>query len=85
MRRPLYGGERGIQSRQQSSIDTLRVLAKSDFKHDFGEGTASRDKYTQDDLVRFKEIAQGYGLGLVKTLTTGFTGVLGNNPYTLLK
>lgn len=85
MRRPLYGGERGIQSRQQSSIDTLRVLAKSDFKHDFGEGTASRDKYTQDDLVRFKEIAQGYGLGLVKTLTTGFNGVLGNNPYTLLK
>lgn len=85
MRRPLYAGERGIQSRQQSSIDTLRVLAKSDFKHDFGEGTASRDKYTQDDLVRFKEIAQGYGLGLVKTLTTGFNGVLGNNPYTLLK
>jgi hypothetical protein len=85
MRRQLYGGERGIQSRQQSSIDTLRVLAKSDFKHDFGEGTASRDKYTQDDLVRFKEIAQGYGIGLVKTLTTGFNGVLGNNPYTLLK
>jgi hypothetical protein len=85
MRRPLYGGERGIQSREQSSIDTLRVFAKSDFKHDFGEGTASRDKYTQDDLIRFKEIAQGYGLGLVKTLTTGFNGVLGNNPYTLLK
>jgi hypothetical protein len=85
MRRPLYGGDRGIQSREQSSIDTLRVFAKSDFKHDFGEGTASRDKYTQDDLIRFKEIAQGYGLGLVKTLTTGFNGVIGNNPYTLLK
>jgi hypothetical protein len=85
MRRPLYGGERGIQSRQQSTIDTLRVFAKSDFKHDFGEGTASRDKYTQDDLVRFKEIAQGYGLGVVRTLTTGFNDVLGNNPYTLLK
>jgi hypothetical protein len=85
MRRPLYGGERGIQSREQSSIDTLRVFAKSDFKHDFGEGTASRDKYTQDDLIRFKEIAQGYGLGVVKTLTTGFNGVIGNNPYTLLK
>lgn len=85
MRRPLYGGDRGIQSREQSSIDTLRVFAKSDFKHDFGEGTASRDKYTQDDLIRFKEIAQGYGLGVVKTLTTGFNGVIGNNPYTLLK
>lgn len=85
MRRPLYGGDRGIQSREPSSIDTLRVFAKSDFKHDFGEGTASRDKYTQDDLIRFKEIAQGYGLGLVKTLTTGFNGVIGNNPYTLLK
>jgi hypothetical protein len=85
MRRPLYGGDRGIQSREQSSINTLRVFAKSDFKHDFGEGTASRDKYTQDDLIRFKEIAQGYGLGVVKTLTTGFNGVIGNNPYTLLK
>lgn len=84
-RRPLYGGERGIRSREQSTIDTLRVFAKSDFKHDFGEGTPARDKYTQDDLERFKEISQRYGIAKVSAMVAGFGGVLGNNPYTLLK
>jgi hypothetical protein len=63
----------------------LRVFAKSDFKHDFGEGTPSRDKYTSADLQRFNEIAQGYGISQVKALTAGFNDVLGNNPYKLLK
>ena len=82
---PLYGGERGIRSREQASVDTLRIFAKSDFKHDFGDGTPSRDKYTQDDLVRFKEIAQRYGISKVSAMVAGFNSVLENNPFNLLK
>ena len=84
-RRPLYGGERGIRSREQSSIDTLRVFAKSDFKHDFGEGTPARDKYVDADIDSFKQIAQRYGIGKVSAMIAGFGSVLGNNPYNLLK
>jgi hypothetical protein len=84
-RRPLYGGERGIRSREQSTIDTLRVFAKSDFKHDFGANVAERDQYTQEDLERFKEISQRYGITKVAALIAGFGSVLGNNPYVLLK
>ena len=59
MRRPLYGGELGIRSREQDVVDKLLVTAQSDFYHDFGEGVPERDKFTNDDRQRFLEIAQG--------------------------
>lgn len=81
----MKGGERGIRSRDDDTVDKLRILAKSDFKHDFGEGVDSRDKFVQEDLARFLEIAQRYGIGKVKALQQGFNAVLGSNPYTILK
>ena len=83
-RRPLYGGRRGIQSREKDVTDKLMTVAQSDFAHDFGENVPERDKYMKEDLQRFVEIAQGYGIGKVKALTTGFTSVLGSTPYKLL-
>jgi hypothetical protein len=81
----MEGGERGIRSRDDDAVNKLRVLAKSDFKHDFGEGVDSRDKFVGADLARFEEIAQRYGIGKVKALKEGFNRVVGSNPYTILK
>ena len=85
MRRPLYGGERGVRKRSQDINTQLRVFAKSDFMHDFGEGIDTRDKYTSNDLQRFIEIAQRFNLSKTKLLITGFENVVNQNPYTLLK
>jgi hypothetical protein len=85
MRRPLYGGERGVRKRSEGINTQFRVFAKSDFKHDFGEGIDTRDKYTSTDLQRFVEIAQRFNLSKTNALITGFNNVIGNNPYTLLK
>jgi hypothetical protein len=79
-RRNLYGGKRGLQDKG-SAINTLRLFAKSDFKHDFGENVDSRDKYTNDDQGRFLEICQKYGLSKVKAIRAGFDKVIGSNPY----
>jgi hypothetical protein len=84
-RRPLYGGERGIRNRSQDGINLLRLFAKSDFKHDFGEDVSTRDKFVNEDLQRFLEICQKYGLSKVAALRKGFDNVLGQNPYKLLK
>lgn len=84
MRRPLYGGERGIDSRQTPVSDTLRMTAKADFLHDFGEGVPERDKFTEEDVSRFFELAQSYGITKVGAITTSFQGVRGSNPYKLL-
>ena len=59
------GGERGIKARDEDAVDKLRVLAKSDFMHDFGEGVDSRDKFVEADRVRFLEIAQRLAVDLV--------------------
>jgi hypothetical protein len=83
-RRPLYGGERGIRNRGEEVTSQLRTFAKSDFMHDFGEGVDTRDKFTQDDNVRFIEIAQRYGVGKVKAAITGFNSVLNENPFKLI-
>jgi hypothetical protein len=85
MRRPLYGGERGVRKRSDGINTQLRVFAKSDFMHDFGEGIDTRDKYTSNDLQRFIEIAQRFNLSKTNALITGFNTVLNQNPYTLLK
>lgn len=85
MRRPLYGGERGVRKRSEGINTQLRVFAKSDFMHDFGEGIDTRDKYTSNDLQRFIEIAQRFNLSKTNALITGFNTVLNQNPYTLLK
>ena len=84
-RRPLYGGDRGISKRSDTIKSDFRIFAKSDFKHDFGEGVDTRDKYTGSDLQRFTEIAQRYGLSKTKALITGFNKVVGSNPYTILQ
>jgi hypothetical protein len=83
-RRTLYGGERGIRSREADAIQKLLTTAQSDFRHDFGEKVAARDLFTADDTVRFTEIARGYGIGKVKALVTGFNSVIGSTPYTLV-
>ena len=85
MRRPLYGGDRGIQKRSDEIRNRLRLFAKSDFKHDFGENIDTRDKYSQKDLQRFVEISERYGLSKTKVLINGFNDVLNKNPYFLLK
>lgn len=84
-RRPLYGGERGLRKRSEGINTQLRVFAKSDFMHDFGEGVDTRDKYTASDLQRFVEIAQRFNLSKTKALIAGFQNVLGSNPYIQLK
>lgn len=83
-RRPLYGGERGIRNRGDEVTKQLSTFAKSDFMHDFGEGVDARDKFTQDDNVRFIEIAQRYGVGKVRAAVTGFNQVLSQNPFKLI-
>lgn len=85
VRKPLYGGERGIRSREQEVINKLFETAQADFYHDFGEGIAERDKFTQEDRQRFLEIAQGYGISKVTAIVTGFNEVLGSNPFKLVK
>ena len=85
MRRPLYGGERGVRKRSEGINTQLRVFAKSDFMHDFGEGIDTRDKYTSNDLQRFIEIAQRFNLSKTNALIAGFEKVVNQNPYTLLK
>ena len=84
MRRPLYGGERGVRSRADTVKEKLLQTAQADFFHDFGEGVPERDKYRQEDLQRFQEIAQGYGISKYTAIVAGFNSVLGKNPYTLL-
>ena len=84
-RRPLYGGDRGIQKRSDEIRNRLRLFAKSDFKHDFGENIDTRDKYTSSDLQRFVEISERYGLSKTKALISGFNNVINKNPYFLLK
>ncbi len=83
-RRPLYGGDRGLRKRSDNIKTQLRVFAKSDFMHDFGENVDTRDKYTPDDLQRFVEIAQRYNLSKTKALIAGFNKVINSNPYKLL-
>ena len=83
-RRPLYGGDRGLRKRSDPIKTQLRVFAKSDFMHDFGENVDTRDKYTQSDLQRFVEIAQRYNLSKTKALIAGFTSVINSNPYKIL-
>ena len=85
MRRPLYGGERGIRNRDTALKQKFYETGYADFSHDFGEGVPERDKFTGTDLLRFQEIAQGYGISKFKALTTGFDSVLNKNPYTLMK
>lgn len=85
VRRPLYGGDRGIKKRSDNIRKSLRVFAKSDFKHDFGENVDTRDKYTAEDLQRYVEISERYGLSKTKALINGFNTVLGSNPYNMLK
>lgn len=84
-RRKLYGGERGILSRDQAVVNKLFDTAQSDFAHDFGEGVPARDKFVDEDSVRFLEIAQSYGVKNVKALVTVFDSVVGSNPFTLLQ
>lgn len=84
-RKPLYGGERGIRSREQEVINKLFETAQADFYHDFGEGIAERDKFTQEDRQRFLEIAQGYGISKVTAIVTGFNEVIGSNPFKLVR
>lgn len=83
-RRALYGGERGIRSRDQGFIERLLQTAQADFYHDFGEGVPERDKYTSTDALRFQEIAQRYGITKVAAIVAGFNTVLGKNPFKLL-
>ena len=61
------------------------TTAQSDFAHDFGEGVADRDKFTDKDLARFQEIVQGYGISKFAASKTAFDEILGSNPYNLLK
>lgn len=83
-RRPLYGGERGIRSREPELIEKLLQTAQADFYHDFGEGVPERDKYTSGDMARFQEIAQGYGIKRVAAIVAGFNSVINKNPFKLL-
>lgn len=84
-RKPLYGGERGIRSREQDVINKLFETAQADFYHDFGENVPERDKFTNDDRQRFIEIAQGYGISKVNAIVTGFNEVVGSNPFKLVR
>lgn len=84
-RKPLYGGERGIRSRQQEVINKLFETAQADFYHDFGENVPERDKFTQEDRQRFLEIAQGYGISKVTAIVTGFNEVVGSTPFKLVR
>jgi hypothetical protein len=48
----------GITARDELIKTLLRIFAKSDFKHDFGEKVESRDWITSADRTRFLEMVQ---------------------------
>ena len=55
---PATDAIQGIRNRDGPSWRLFRKLARGDFKHDFGEGVETRDKFVAGDAQRFFDIAK---------------------------
>lgn len=75
---------RGITRRDRFAWMLFRALARGDFKHDFGENVASRDKFDKDDENRFFEIAKLVSKKGSVELRAKFKSYIGKNPYLLI-
>jgi len=86
----------GISDRGEEVKTELRVFAKSDFKHDFGEKIPSRDWITIKDRQRFSEMVQLFPVSQRVFMLNKFDQTFqvkegekpeknGNNLYGLLK
>ena len=76
---------RGIQDRTTSSSKLFRTLARGDFKHDFGEGVDTRDKFVLGDAQRFFDIAKLVSKKGTVWLRSKFIENVGTNLFRLIE
>ena len=79
----------GISARDEAIKTLLRIFAKSDFKHDFGEKVPSRDWITYSDRTRFAEMVQKFPVkervAMLNKFDIMFKGKDGNNLLNILQ